>query len=115
MVGGALLAGLAMAVLPQSRSLAALTALLAVYALAAALIGTAPAAAVGDAAGPGATRAIAVYSMAGDTGAVLGPLAAGWLAAHASYPAAFAVGAGLWAVSALVSALMRADRRQGSV
>jgi MFS family permease len=111
MVGGALLAGLALAALPASRSLAALSALLAVYALAAAVIGTAPTAAVGDAAGPGATRAIALYSMAGDAGAVVGPLAAGWLASQVSYPAAFAAGAGLWGVSALVSARMRPERR----
>jgi hypothetical protein len=45
--------------------------------------------------------------MAGDTGAVLGPLAAGYLASQLSYAWAFAVGAGLWAVSALSSATMR--------
>jgi MFS family permease len=110
MVGGALLAGLAMAALPFSRTLAALSALLALYALGAALLGTAPAAVVGDVAGPGATRPVALFSMAGDAGAVLGPLAAGWLAAHVSYLAAFAVGAGLWGASALVSAFMRPER-----
>jgi MFS family permease len=108
MVIGALIAAVAMAALPYSRSLALLAALLAVYALGAALIGTAPAAAVGDAAGPGATNAIAVYSMAGDTGSVIGPLVAGFLAARFSYVAAFTVGAGLWVVSALVSASTRA-------
>jgi MFS family permease len=59
MVAGAVVAGVAMVALPRSGSLAALTVALAVYAAGAALIGTAPAAAVGDAAGPGATRAIA--------------------------------------------------------
>jgi MFS family permease len=113
MVGGALLAGVAMVSLPHSPTLALLTVLLVVYALGAALIGTAPSAAVGDAAGPGGTRAIALFSMAGDTGAVLGPLAAGYLAAHVSYVAAFSVGAALWGASALVSSLMRADRRRG--
>jgi fucose permease len=45
--------------------------------------------------------------MAGDVGAVLGPLAAGYLASHVSYAAAFTVGAAIWAASALVSARMR--------
>ncbi|MDR2380635.1 MAG: MFS transporter, partial [Bifidobacteriaceae bacterium] len=76
MIGGAAVAGLAMAALPFSRTFALMTALLAVYALGAAALGTAPAAAVGDVAGPGATRPIALYSMAGDAGAVLGPLVA---------------------------------------
>ncbi|MDR1392684.1 MAG: MFS transporter [Bifidobacteriaceae bacterium] len=107
MVGGALVAGIAMVFLPHSPSIVWLTALLMVYALGAALIGTAPAAAVGDAAGPGATRAIAVFSMAGDTGAVLGPLVAGYLAAQTSYTAAFSAGAGLWLASAVTSWLMR--------
>ncbi|MDR2566199.1 MAG: MFS transporter [Bifidobacteriaceae bacterium] len=114
MVIGALVAAGAMAALPISRSLAVLAAVLSVYAIGAALIGTAPAAAVGDAAGPGGTRAIALYSMAGDTGSVVGPLVAGYLAAHFSYVTACAAGALLWLASALVSAAMRrpgADRR----
>jgi MFS family permease len=107
MVAGALIAGAAMVWLPFSRSLAVLAAALAVYAIGAALIGTAPAAAVGDAAGAGGTRAIALYSMAGDAGSVVGPLAAGYLAAQFSYVTACALGAALWALSALVSATMR--------
>ncbi|MDR3359499.1 MAG: MFS transporter [Bifidobacteriaceae bacterium] len=113
MIAGAVLAGAAMAAIPASGTLAALTALLALYALGAALLGTAPAAAVGDAAGPGGTRAIALFSMAGDTGAVVGPLVAGWLASHLSFTAAFAAGAALWAASALVSSLMKAGRSGG--
>jgi MFS family permease len=104
MVVGALIAGLSMAVLPFSRSLGVLAGLLAVYAIGAALIGTAPAAVVGDVAGPGATRAIALYSMAGGTGSVIGPLVAGYLAGHFSYVVACAVGAALWVLSALASA-----------
>jgi MFS family permease len=104
MVAGAALAAAAMAAMPVSRSLAALTAILAAYALGAAVTGTAPSAAVGDAAGPGGTQAIAVFSRAGDAGAVVGPLVAGFLAARFSYTAAFASGAALWAVSAAVSA-----------
>jgi MFS family permease len=106
MVIGALIAAASMAVLPFSRSLLVLAALLGVYAIGAALIGTAPSAAVGDAAGPGGTRAIALYSMAGDTGSVVGPLVAGFLAAEFSYVTACAVGAALWGLSAVVSRTM---------
>jgi MFS family permease len=114
MVGGAVVAAAAMAVLPFSRSLALLTALLSLYAVGAALIGTAPTAAVGDAAGPGGARAIALYSMAGDTGSVVGPLVAGYLAAEFSYVAACAVGAALWLASGGLSLLMPRGPRPGS-
>ncbi|MDR0594936.1 MAG: MFS transporter [Bifidobacteriaceae bacterium] len=107
MVVGALVAAAALAALPFSGSLATLAGLMAVYAVGAALIGTAPAALVGDAAGPGGTRAIALYSMAGDAGSVVGPLAAGFLAAEFSYVTACAAGAALLAASAAFSAVMR--------
>jgi MFS family permease len=110
MMIGALIAAAAMAVLPFSRSFAVLAGLLAVYAIGAALIGTAPSAAVGDAAGRGGTRAIALYSMAGDTGSVVGPLVAGYLAAEFSYVTACAAGAVLWVASALMSSLMPRSR-----
>ncbi|MDR3108009.1 MAG: MFS transporter, partial [Bifidobacteriaceae bacterium] len=111
MVVGALVTAVAMVGLPFSRSLWVLAGLLGVYAIGAALIGTAPAAAVGDAAGPGGTRAIALYSMAGDTGSVVGPLAAGYLASQFSYVTACAVGAALWLASALLSSFMRPEPR----
>jgi MFS family permease len=111
MIAGALVSGLTLALLPLSRSFAALALVLAAYALGSALMGTAPTALVGDSAGPGGTRAIAVYSMAGDLGSVVGPLAAGYLAGWLSYGAAFAVGAVMWVASAVLSAAMkRADR-----
>ena len=66
---------------------------LCVYGVAAAFLGTAPAAAVGDAAGGRGGTAVAVFSMCSDIGAIIGPLVAGLLADHISYPAAFAVGA----------------------
>jgi MFS family permease len=103
MVAGALVAGAALAFFPWSGAIVPLTALMCVYAVGSALLGTAPSAAVGDAAGPGGDRAIAIYSMAGDTGSVVGPLVAGFLAQHVSYPVAFAVGAVLWFGSAGLS------------
>jgi MFS family permease len=106
MVLGALLAGVCLALIPASTQFAALTGLLALYALGSALLGTAPAAAVADAAGPGGDRALAVYSMTGDLGSILGPLAAGALAHAFGFQSAFLLGAGLWAVSALLSLRM---------
>jgi MFS family permease len=106
MVIGAVVAALALVVVPYAGSAALLTVLLALYAVGSALLGTAPAAAVGDAAGPGGTRAIALYSMIGDFGAVSGPLIAGFLAAKLSYSWAFTVGAGIWLASAALSLTM---------
>jgi MFS family permease len=111
MVVGALLAGICLSLIPTSTHLAALTGLLAAYALGSALMGTAPAASVADAAGPGGDRALAVYSMTGDLGSILGPLAAGALASAFGFRPAFLLGAGLWVVSALMSLRMRGRLR----
>ncbi|WP_232529029.1 MFS transporter [Mycetocola zhujimingii] len=71
-----------------------LTVLLAVYGVAAAFMGTAPAAALGDAtAGAKGGRPVATFSMASDFGAIVGPLVAGWLVDTASFPLAFGVAA----------------------
>ncbi|MGO4690391.1 MFS transporter [Glaciibacter sp. 2TAF33] len=70
-----------------------LTLLMCVYGVASAFLGTAPAASVGDAAGGGGGRPVAVFSMASDFGAILGPLVAGWLAQVVSFTAAFALAA----------------------
>jgi MFS family permease len=78
-----------------------LTALLCVYGIASAFMGTAPAASVGDAAGSAGGRPVAVFSMFSDFGAIIGPLVAGFLADTVSFPAAFAVGAALLLVTSL--------------
>lgn len=66
-----------------------LTALLCVYGIAAAFMGTAPAAAVGDAAGGRSGQPVAIFSAFSDLGAIVGPLAAGALVDAVSFPAAF--------------------------
>jgi MFS transporter, DHA1 family, multidrug resistance protein len=63
--------------------------LLCVYGVAAAFMGTAPAAAVGDASGARSGQPVAVFSAFSDAGAIVGPLAAGALVDAVSYPAAF--------------------------
>ena len=74
---------------------------LSAYGVAAAFLGTAPAAAVGDAAGARGGTAVAVFSMASDVGAIIGPLVAGALADRVGYPVAFGLGAVLSLLAAL--------------
>lgn len=92
-VGSFAVAAVTIAAVPFVTSFWALTALLCIYGVAAAFMGTAPAAAVGDAAGGQGGRPVAVFSMFSDFGAIIGPLVAGFLADTVSYPVAFAVGA----------------------
>ncbi|MES2092403.1 MAG: MFS transporter [Actinomycetota bacterium] len=92
-VGSFAVAAVTIAAVPFVTSFWALTALLSLYGVAAAFMGTAPAAAVGDAAGAQGGRPVAVFSMFSDFGAIIGPLVAGFLADTVSYPVAFAVGA----------------------
>lgn len=101
MVGGGLLAAVAIAAVPFAPSIWVLIVVLCVYGIAAAFLGTAPAAAVGDAAGARGGTAVAVFSMCSDVGAIVGPLVAGVLADRVSYPVAFGVGALLILLAAL--------------
>ena len=90
-----------------SPNMVVLTVLLAVYGVAAAFMGTAPAAAVGDAtAGAKGGRPVAVFSMASDLGAIVGPLVAGWLVDTASFPLAFGLAAVFLAATSLFALRM---------
>lgn len=106
MVAGGTIAGLAILAVPFAPTIWLLVAALCLYGVAAAFLGTAPAASVGDAAGGRGGTAVAVFSMCSDVGAIVGPLVAGWLADTFSYPAAFAVGAVLLLGAAATSARM---------
>ena len=93
MIAGGLVAGVTMMAVPFSPNIWVLIVVLCLYGVASALLGTAPAAAVGDATGGVRSgSAIAAFSMCSDLGAIVGPLVAGLLADAVSYPAAFAVG-----------------------
>ena len=97
-------AALALLVLPPATGVFLLS--MAVYGLAAALLASVPAALVGDVSPARGGRVVAVFQMSADLGAVIGPLAAGWLTDVASYQVAFAastavVAAGLAAALAL--------------
>ncbi|TFV88194.1 MFS transporter [Blastococcus sp. CT_GayMR20] len=77
---------------------------MAVFGLAASLLASAPAALVGDISPARGGRVVAVFQMAADLGAIVGPLAAGWLTDVASYQWAFALSAAVLAAG-LVAAL----------
>jgi MFS transporter, DHA1 family, multidrug resistance protein len=85
------------------------------------LLDVAPAAMLGDLLSARAHQGgtlIAFFQMAGDIGAVTGPVAAGLLVDSASYPAAFGLAGGVLAVAALLTLMTREryDRgpRQGT-
>ncbi len=97
-IGAFAVAAVTIALVPFAPNIVVLTVLLALYGVAAAFMGTAPGALVGDATGSGGGRSgggrpVAVFSMFSDAGAIVGPLAAGFLVDTVSFPVAFAVGA----------------------
>lgn len=106
MIIGTLVCAVSIAATPLAPNLGLLILVLVVFGLGSALLGTAPAAAVGDAAGTRAGRPIALYSMLADIGAIAGPLVAGLLADRLSMTAAFTVGAALMLIATLVSLRM---------
>jgi MFS family permease len=111
MITGGVLAGLSILAVPFAPRLWLLIVALSLYGIAAAFLGTAPAATVGDVAGRSGT-AVAIFSMCSDTGAIIGPLVAGVLADNVSYGAAFGLGAGLLiAASAAAVRMPRTGRR----
>ncbi|MDO9396658.1 MAG: MFS transporter [Herbiconiux sp.] len=101
---------LVMLAIPQVTSLWLLVVLLCVYGVAAAFMGTAPAAAVGDAAGARGGQPVAVFQAFSDAGAIAGPLAAGLLVDAFGFEAAFASAFVLMAAAALLALRMPARR-----
>ena len=110
MIAAGLITAVATLATPFSPSIGVLIALLCLYGVGAAMQGTAPTAAVGDAArGPGGTP-IAVFSMTTDVGAIIGPIAAGYLADAVSMEAAFALGAAVLLAGSVYSFFMPKGR-----
>lgn len=100
-IGAYLLAAASLVVMPFVGELWMLIVLLALYGVASAFTGTAPAASVGDAAGARSGTPVAVFSMFSDLGAIIGPLVAGVLVDAISYGAAFGVAAALLLAASL--------------
>ena len=103
MILGGTVAAVSIMTVPFAPNIWLLIVALCLYGIASAFLGTAPAAAVGDAAGSRSGTAVAVFSMCADIGAIIGPLVAGLLADTLSYAAAFGAGAGLMLVAAALS------------
>jgi MFS family permease len=101
---GAVLATGAMGALVLPPALWIFLLSMAVYGLAASLLGSVPAALVGDVSPAHGGRVVAVFQMSADLGAIAGPLVAGWLTDVLSFQAAFAVTTAVVA-AALVAAL----------
>lgn len=80
-----------------------------VFGAGSAFLGTVPGALVGDVAGRRSGTVVAVFNMASDLGAVIGPVLAGWLVDQGSYGAAFGLGAAVVAVAGLLA--LRLPRR----
>lgn len=83
-------AALAMIAIPFAGDIWTLIALVSLYGVASAFMGTAPAAAVGDAAGGRTGQPVAFFSAVSDVGAIVGALVAGILVDALSFHAAFA-------------------------
>lgn len=108
-IGSYAVAAAVMLAIPFVGELWVLIVLLCVFGVAAAFMGTAPAAAVGDAAGEKSGQPVAVFSAISDLGAIIGPLAAGALLDAFSYPAAFGSAVILLAVASVYA--LRMPRR----
>jgi MFS family permease len=103
MILGGTLAAVSIMAVPFAPNIWLLIVVLCLFGVASAFLGTAPAAAVGDAAGRHGGTAVALFSMCSDIGAIIGPLVAGLLADTLSYSAAFGVGAALMLVAVALS------------
>ncbi|WP_308465568.1 MFS transporter [Rathayibacter soli] len=98
-IGAYSVGAVALFAVPFAGNMWLLIALLCVYGVAAAFMGTAPAASVGDAAGARSGTPVAVFSMFSDFGAIIGPIVAGWLVDVWSFQAAFGVAAALMLIA----------------
>ncbi|HXH32954.1 MAG TPA: MFS transporter [Plantibacter sp.] len=109
------IAALALLAMPFVGELWMLIIVLCVYGVAAAFLGTAPAAAVGDAAGGRGGRAVAVFQATADLGAIVGPLVAGALLDAFSFPAAFGSAVVLMLLVPVLAARMPKEPRARTV
>ncbi len=92
---------------PFSRNIVILTVVLCVWGIGSAMVSTSSTAVVGDVAETSGGTPVAVYQMAADLGAIIGPIVAGVLADAFSIPMAFVVGSILLAASSMTALSMR--------
>lgn len=82
---------------------------MAVFGAGSAYLGTAPGALVGDVAGRRSGTVVAVFNMASDLGAVVGPVLAGVLVDRGSFPGAFGAGVVFVVIAGLLGLRLRED------
>lgn len=112
-IGSYAVGGAAMLAIPFADHIAVLIVLLSIFGVAAAFMGTAPAASVGDAAGARGGQPVAIFQAFGDVGAIAGPLVAGLLVDVFSYQAAFGSAFVLMIAASLFALRMPRERRIG--
>lgn len=110
MILGSALATGSMVLLAASPTIGAYVLAMVLFGVGSAFLGVAPAAVVGDTVRGRGGSVVAVFQMAADLGAIIGPLAAGYLADTASFGAAWASVAAVLALG-LVSSLTMPRRR----
>lgn len=92
MIVSGIVCGIAAIAMPFSNSIWVLVLVLCIYGMGAAMQGTAPTAAVGDATQGRGGAPVAAFSMVTDLGSIFGPLVAGAVLDAWSFQAAFAIG-----------------------
>lgn len=106
MLRGAGVAAVSMLVLAFSGNLMLYLTAMLMFGVGSAYLGTAPGAVVGDVMRGRGGRVVAVFQMASDLGAILGPLVAGRLVSSLSYPWAWSATAGVLLLGVVMSARM---------
>ena len=104
-IGGCLASAAGLIMLAALPGLWGYLAALAVFGLGSGLLDVAPSAMIGDILGGGGGTVVASFQMAGDAGAVAGPVAAGFLVDAASYGAAFGLAAAILVLAAVLGAI----------
>jgi MFS family permease len=104
-IGGCLASAAGLIMLAVLPGLGGYLAALAVFGLGSGLLDVAPSAMIGDILGGGGGTVVASFQMAGDAGAVAGPVAAGFLVDTVSYGAAFGLAAAILVLAAVLGAI----------
>lgn len=104
-IGGCLASAAGLIMLAALPSPGGYLAALAVFGLGSGLLDVAPSAMVGDILGGGGGTVVASFQMAGDIGAVAGPVAAGLLVDAVSYGAAFGLAAAVLILAAVLAVI----------
>ncbi|HUK73304.1 MAG TPA: MFS transporter [Streptosporangiaceae bacterium] len=112
-VSGCLASAVGMVMLALLPGLWGYLTALAVFGFGSGLLDVAPSAMIGDIMGGQGGTVVASFQMAGDVGAVAGPVTAGYLVDTASYGAAFGLAAGVLGLAAVLGIFATETRWQG--